>query len=261
MNGLPYYKAYPRDFIEGTIGMRFELKAAYRLVLDLIYMQGGALPDDARYVSGLLGCTIRKWKSLRDELISIRKIEVNGEFLTNKRAVIELETLTKLQDKQRENRSRPNKNKDLESPPFDHTEPDTDKEREANASLKKKPTKRASRIPDDWQPDYAEAERLGLSRQQSEREADRFRDYWRGASGQNATKLDWLATWRNWCRTAAERLPRTNSQAQGPPSHESALQRATRIARETLENEPAQSSDNVIDITPVQRLSGVSERP
>ena len=57
MNGLPYYKAYPRDFIEGTVGMSFELKAAYRLVLDLVYMQGGDLPDNSRYIAGLLGCS------------------------------------------------------------------------------------------------------------------------------------------------------------------------------------------------------------
>lgn len=126
MNGLPYYKAYPRDFIEGTIGMPFELKAAYRLILDLIYMQGGNLPDDERYISGLLGCTIRKWKSLRDDLIACGKIKVSGEFLTNERAISELETLRKLSEKQSENRSRPNKNRELQSPPFDHTEPDTD---------------------------------------------------------------------------------------------------------------------------------------
>lgn len=126
MNGLPYYKAYPRDFIEGTIGMSFELKAAYRLVLDLIYMQGGNLPDDARYISGLLGCTIRKWGSLRADLISLGKIEVNGEFLTNKRAVIELETTRKFTEKQSENRSKPNKNKGLKSPTSDHTDTDTD---------------------------------------------------------------------------------------------------------------------------------------
>lgn len=126
MNGLPYYKAYPRDFIEGTIGMPFEVKGAYRLVLDLIYMQGGNLPDDARYISGLLGCTIRKWKSLRGDLISDGKLEVNGEFLTNKRAVSELKILAKLQENQRENRSKSNKNKDLEKPRSNHTEPDTE---------------------------------------------------------------------------------------------------------------------------------------
>ena len=113
MNGLPYYKAYPRDFIEGTIGMSFELKGAYRLVLDLIYMQGGNLPDDARYISGLLGVSVRKWNSFRDDLLSLGKIQVSGEFLTNYRALSELESLAKLQDKQAENRSRPNKNKGL----------------------------------------------------------------------------------------------------------------------------------------------------
>lgn len=124
MNGLPYYKAYPRDFIEGTIGMPFEVKCAYRVVLDLIYMQGGNLPDDERYISGLLGCSVRKWKSIRAALIEGDKLTVSGEFLTNKRADNELETLAKLQDKQRENRSRPNKNNKIESPRSDHTEPE-----------------------------------------------------------------------------------------------------------------------------------------
>lgn len=127
-NGLPYYKRYPRDFIEGTIGMPFELKAAYSVVLDLIYMQGGELPDDPRYISGLLGLSVRKWNSIRKDLIAVGKIQVNGEFLTNYRAVIELESLGKLQDKQRENRSRPNKNKDLQTPRSDHTEPEPDTE-------------------------------------------------------------------------------------------------------------------------------------
>ncbi|GHA15268.1 hypothetical protein GCM10007989_07540 [Devosia pacifica] len=124
MNGLPYYKAYPRDFIEGTIGMPFEVKCAYRVVLDLIYMQGGNLPDDARYISGLLGCSVRKWNSIREALVSSGKLEVSGEFLTNYRAVSELETLAKVQDKQAENARGPRKIKDLEKPPQNHTEPE-----------------------------------------------------------------------------------------------------------------------------------------
>lgn len=31
-----------------------------------------------------------------------------------------------------------------------------------------------------------------------------FVDYWRAASGASAKKLDWDATWRNWCRRAAD---------------------------------------------------------
>lgn len=123
---LPYYKAYPRDFIEGTVGMSFELKGAYRLLLDLIYMQGGELPDDARYISGLLGCTVRKWGTLRKELILLGKINVENGSITNYRAIIELEITRKFIDKQSQNRSNPNKNKGLQSPAFNHTDTDTD---------------------------------------------------------------------------------------------------------------------------------------
>jgi uncharacterized protein YdaU (DUF1376 family) len=136
MNGLPYYKAYPRDFIEGTIKLPFEVKAAYRLVLDLIYMQGGNLPDDARYISGLLGLSVRKWNGLRAQLLEAGKLVVVGEFLTNYRAVKELETLRSFQDKQAQNRSRPNKNKEIETPRSHHTEPDTEPEEKERIPLR-----------------------------------------------------------------------------------------------------------------------------
>ena len=128
MSGLPYYKAYPRDFFGGTVGLPFELKGAYRLVLDLIYMQGGHLPDDARYIAGQLGCSVRRWNGLRKSLIEAGKIAAIDGVISNFRADKELETLRKLQDQQRENRSRPNKIKHLRSPPSHHTEsePDTD---------------------------------------------------------------------------------------------------------------------------------------
>lgn len=43
-------------------------------------------------------------------------------------------------------------------------------------------------------------------------EAAKFADYWRAKTGRDATKADWLATWRNWCRTALERAPRQVAQ-------------------------------------------------
>jgi hypothetical protein len=36
-------------------------------------------------------------------------------------------------------------------------------------------------------------------------ETAKFVDYWRGKTGQAATKLDWPGTWRNWMRKAHER--------------------------------------------------------
>lgn len=38
-------------------------------------------------------------------------------------------------------------------------------------------------------------------------EHDKFCDYWWAKAGRDATKLDWVATWRNWCRNASARLP------------------------------------------------------
>lgn len=62
---------------------------------------------------------------------------------------------------------------------------------------------RGSRLPDDWQPDGNDrmfAEHLGL---EAGAIAEQFRDYWHSKPGANATKLDWSAAWRNWCRRSA----------------------------------------------------------
>lgn len=62
-----------------------------------------------------------------------------------------------------------------------------------------------TRLPTDWKltEEYiAAAKKLrptwGLKK--IEQVADEFYDYWISASGQKATKCDWLATWRNWVR-------------------------------------------------------------
>jgi len=88
MKGLPCYKACPRDFIEATVGMDPNLKGCYRLVLDLIYMHAGKLLDDERYISGVLGYTVKQWNSYRRQLISMEKIALNDEFLTDEYAII-----------------------------------------------------------------------------------------------------------------------------------------------------------------------------
>jgi len=125
---LPYYKRFPRDFFEGTIGMGFETKCAYGLVLDMIYMRDGRLPDDPRYISGMLGCSVRKWNSIRSELVELGKLICENGIISNFRADYLCEERRTYQDKQAENRSRPNKNNEIKSPPsppkHHHTEPE-----------------------------------------------------------------------------------------------------------------------------------------
>ena len=40
---------------------------------------------------------------------------------------------------------------------------------------------------------------------------DVFTDYWNAKTGQDATKRDWDATWRNWIRRAALDIPHTKA--------------------------------------------------
>lgn len=70
---------------------------------------------------------------------------------------------------------------------------------------------RGTRIPDDWtlsealrEWSTAEANEARAPPDIVDRQAARFRDYWRGRSGQDARKVDWDATWRNWLRRAME---------------------------------------------------------
>lgn len=202
--------------------MPFEIKGAYRIVLDLIYMQSGDLPDDARYISGLLGCSVRKWTSIRKFLVDADKLIVTGDFLTNYRAITELETLAKLQDKQRQNRSGPNKNKGLSTPRSDH--PEAEAEAEAvkelskdsykthevitpdkpkpkgttNASRKSKiPFKATEPMPAEYR---AYADEKGFAN--ADGEFEDWVDWW---TSEGLTKIDWLATWRGRVRKAIKR--------------------------------------------------------
>lgn len=70
-----------------------------------------------------------------------------------------------------------------------------------------KPTrKRGRRLPTDWKltramVEWAQAECPDIDPQF---EARQFFDYWQAASGRNATKLDWTAAYRTWCRKSQQ---------------------------------------------------------
>jgi len=68
--------------------------------------------------------------------------------------------------------------------------------------------KRGTRLNGDWVPsqdDLNQGRKIGLTQEQIDHEADKFRDYWIAKSGAAGVKADWSATWRNWCRSAKDR--------------------------------------------------------
>lgn len=68
---------------------------------------------------------------------------------------------------------------------------------------------RGSRLPDDWHPELQDvrfASDLGLN---PNAVYEQFLDYWHAKAGKDACKVNWSATWRNWCRReATQRKPR-----------------------------------------------------
>lgn len=102
--------------------------------------------------------------------------------------------------------------------------------------------RRATRLPETFEPDWGFAAALGFGRAEAAVEFDKFRDYWSAKSGRNATKLDWAATWRNWMRNAGRPgprgvgRPRQGHRQQAPPQ-ETAFARHQRECRQAIEDE------------------------
>lgn len=71
---------------------------------------------------------------------------------------------------------------------------------------KKESCSRSTRLPADWvlPQEWRQWAEINFSADASliTAEADRFRDYWIAQPGTKGRKLDWAATWRNWCRNA-----------------------------------------------------------
>jgi uncharacterized protein YdaU (DUF1376 family) len=207
---LPYYKRFPRDFLEGTIGLSFEVKGAYAIVLDLIYMRDGRLPDDARFIAGQLGCSVRKWTAIREELIARGKLQVHEGMISNFRADYLTEESRKYQDKQAEIAGKPRKNNALPQPQPSQSESEPEEEEPPTPKGEKRRKPRTA-IPADFPDAEAIAEGQAKARSvganvDAAAQAERFRNH---AAQNDRRCADWRAAWRNWMAGAVEKAPKT----------------------------------------------------
>jgi len=105
-----------------------------------------------------------------------------------------------------------------ENPPTPPKEKQTKSQKENPLSRGQK--KKGCRLKSDWSleaEDRAYAASKGLTSAETNREAEKFRNYWHSKAGAGATKLDWRKTWQNWCITAAEHKPTAIRNTTGPP--------------------------------------------
>ena len=99
MSDRPWYKRYPSDFIAGTISLNLEEAGAYSYIIDLIQDIGAPIPDEKRWLSRVMGCSLQRWSKVRQSLIDKNKIQIIDGKILEKRAIKESESYNKVERK------------------------------------------------------------------------------------------------------------------------------------------------------------------
>lgn len=224
-----HYPHEPAKFITGTYMLSAEEKGAYIVLINLIYLRGGAIDNDPNRLPGVIGCTRQAFRRILTRLVDLGKIVLtqdgglsNGkcERVMAKRAGESQQrresgqkggqksagTRKKLAENLAKFESDSAKNNDLASLPLEHKENIKEYKHTPSVCVSPPRDAKGTRLPDDWRPTadgMQFASDLGLN---AEYTLGKFTDHWRAKPGKDGRKSDWNATWRNWCRNDAEKL-------------------------------------------------------
>lgn len=89
-----WYKRFVENALVGMKALTLEERGAYNTVLDLIYLHGGTLNDDNKFITGWLGVDVRIWKRIKVRLLALGKLRLDGGKLRNDRADVEVPKAT-----------------------------------------------------------------------------------------------------------------------------------------------------------------------
>jgi len=220
----PWMAFYPADYLADTGHLTLAEHGAY-LLLIFHYWNKGSLPTDERQLARIVRASPDEWAQMRDVISEFFTEDWRHKRIEKEIARSELRYAQRLEASRRGVEARA-KLKPTGKP---SDTPGGQPSGKASGKPSGQPTTitttvstnvdtyraRGQRLPDDFEPDISQAIHLGLSGADARREAERFKDYYRSQPGQRGIKTDWPATWRNWCRKAADthsNLP-TNSKA------------------------------------------------
>lgn len=79
---------YVADYLGDTRHLTTEQHGAYLLLLMTMWRSDGRLPNDAKKLARITGCTASRWAKISDDVLAF--FEVDGDDLTNKRLMFEL---------------------------------------------------------------------------------------------------------------------------------------------------------------------------
>lgn len=206
---------YWGDYLKDTGHLGTLEHGAYLLLIGHYWSTGAALPDNDNALANIARLPLAKWKAMRGTICRFFAVGDgawrHGRLEREMTAAVERKAKAKDRaEHAAAKRWAGHKQSSGDAPSIARGVP------EQCPSPSPSPAKAkalGSRLPDDWTPtaeDRAFAEQLGLNPHSI---APSFRDYWHGVAGAKGRKVDWSATWRNWCRKTAESGPRKAPQS------------------------------------------------
>jgi len=127
-SGAEWYAREPVAYLGGVQGLSAKEHAVYAVALDLIYLHGGSVNNDPGWIAGWIkDMGAHAVRVAIASLVEKKKLEIDGEQLTQKRAKTQAKTRENVRETRTESgrkgginsgksRRENNKNKELDEP-------------------------------------------------------------------------------------------------------------------------------------------------
>lgn len=219
----PWMPLYVADYLADTAHLNAAQSGAY-LHLIMHYWQKASLPDDDQALSRIARMTLAEWKRTR---ALVQPFFSNGwkhgriEFELSEAARISAAARKGGEASARSRRDRSTvvqrSFNDQPNDPPTNGQPLQPQSQREEPSLRSGARKRASTLPDDWDPgpegrEFAKTN--GLDAQKTGFEIQRFRDH---AKAKGRTQKDWPAAWRNWVTSPYQSRASPSGFSSAPP--------------------------------------------
>jgi uncharacterized protein YdaU (DUF1376 family) len=212
MSDTPFMPLWVADFVGDTLELDAKEVGAYMLILMAMWGRDGTLPNDQKKLQRVARCG-RDWPKVWAAIGHYFTVE--GDTISQGRLTRELQKVAAKREVNAQSGARGGRAKALKEKEralanatisLQQPEPYLEREETNVSSMpRKRVTKTGTRLPETWTLPKTWGEWAvdgGWPETVIRSEADKFRDYWIGKSGKDATKADWFATWRNWMRNS-----------------------------------------------------------
>lgn len=203
---MHYYQHNIGDYARDTGHLSVIEHGVYRLLLDWCYLNEKPITTEQ-------AIRIARGYQLETQSVLSEFFHLESDGWTHKRVIKEIEDYRVKAEKNRQNGAKGGRPKPNNNPVGSQTDAKHNPNQEPITNNQyidapqATPAKRGTRLPEDWKlpkhlGEWAFKQFPQWSADDIRTEADKFRDFWVAKTGKDASKADWDATWRNWCRNA-----------------------------------------------------------